>query len=193
MTINCKPTICVCLWITILKPPLWHYGQLHLVFFGAPGSSVVTRLVTSVTFLWEVLSFCFCVRVIQCSPLPWLVSTQQWLHFTNVFPPSSPVPCCLAGFQGWKESLLLLCHSTKSSLRWQHVCLQKSSWGLNTFNLFPPDSESLFYSCPRETFNKAESQTSAGTWRPTICGLDGLLAGGGAFIWFVCCVSGFIF
>lgn len=49
---------------------------------------------------------------------------------------------------GWKETMLLLCHSTKSSRWWQHVCLQKSSWGLNTFNLSPPDSESLFFSLP---------------------------------------------
>lgn len=47
---------------------------------------------------WLLASFSCCVRVIQCPPLPWLVSTQHWLHLTNVFPPSSSVPRSLAGF-----------------------------------------------------------------------------------------------
>lgn len=48
--------------------------------------------------------FCVvCVRLIQWPSLPWLVSAQQWLHLTNVFPPSSSVPRCLAGFQAERE------------------------------------------------------------------------------------------
>lgn len=129
-----KPLDCGAEAPDVLVKTHWAAGRSPSAPHNSSGDSAAC-------FFWEVASFCCRVGVIhsvRCLDL-----FQHDGDFISQKSSHRPRPSRRAwrAFRLKEKRVIIV-----SSCRWQHVCLQKSSWGLNAFHLLPSDGESPLFS-----------------------------------------------